>query len=46
MQHAAFALEQAAASGDGNLSELLHRLEACWQRTRELLAQRQRELKP
>jgi HPt (histidine-containing phosphotransfer) domain-containing protein len=46
MQHAAFALEQAAASGEGNLSELLHHLETCWERTRQLLAQKQRELKP
>jgi HPt (histidine-containing phosphotransfer) domain-containing protein len=44
MQQAAYELERGALDAAGDLGELLTRLEASWERARELLAQTQRGL--
>jgi HPt (histidine-containing phosphotransfer) domain-containing protein len=46
MQEAAYAVERCGAGAAGDLAELLRRLEASWERGRELLVQTQRGLNP
>ena len=46
VQRDAYALEQAAADGSEDLAGLLARLEASWERARELLAEKKRGLNP
>jgi len=46
VQQAAYALERAAADGGEDLADLLGRLEASWERTRDLLAEKKRGLNP
>ena len=46
VQQTAYALERAAADGEGDLAGLLGCLEAAWERARDLLAEKKRGLNP